>query len=91
MIKRDDGYIVHPHFGGNWNNSAKCGSRRSNWNNSPLTLNSNNSSRGVTDTGEESNSLADSSSLSEKAKYAATDREGLVEVFRTPVPVLSYA
>jgi len=40
----------HGLLGGNWNNSAKCGSRSSNWNNSPLNLNSNNSARGVTDT-----------------------------------------
>lgn len=37
-------------LGGNWDNGVKCGSRSSNWNNSPLNLNSNNSSRGVTDT-----------------------------------------
>ena len=40
----------HPSFGGNWNNEAKCGSRYSNWNKSPLNLNSTKSSRGVTDT-----------------------------------------
>jgi len=37
-------------LGGNWNNRVKCGSRSSNWNNDPLNLNSNNSSRGVADT-----------------------------------------
>lgn len=37
-------------LGGNWDNSVNCGSRSSNWNNSPLNLNSNNSSRGVADT-----------------------------------------
>ena len=43
-------YSVHGKLGGNWDNAAKCGSRSSNWNNSPLNLNSNNSARGVTDT-----------------------------------------
>ena len=37
-------------LGGNWNNGVKCSSRSSNWNNSPLNLNSNNSARRVTDT-----------------------------------------
>lgn len=37
-------------LGGNWNNAAKCGSRASNWNNSPLNLNANISGRGVADT-----------------------------------------
>lgn len=44
--------LFRPHFGSNWDNSAKCGSRRSNWNNPTLNLNSNISRRGVTDTGE---------------------------------------
>lgn len=39
-----------PLFGGNWSNGANCGSRSSNWSNSPLDLNSNNGVRGLTDT-----------------------------------------
>jgi hypothetical protein len=37
-------------LGGNWNNSVKCSSRYSKWNNSPLNLNSNNSTRACTAT-----------------------------------------
>jgi retron-type reverse transcriptase len=43
--------LYRPHFGSNWDNGAKCGSRSSNWNNPALNLNSNNGSQGVTDTG----------------------------------------
>ena len=39
-----------PLFGSNWSNSAKCGSRGSNWNNSPLNLNTKIGAQGVTDT-----------------------------------------
>lgn len=39
-----------PLLGEQWNNGSQCGSRGSNWNNSPLNLNSNNSARGVTET-----------------------------------------
>lgn len=42
--------MSHSILGSNWDNSVKCSSRSSNWNNSPLNLNSNNSARGVTDT-----------------------------------------
>lgn len=35
---------------GNWNNGVNCGSRSSNWNNSPLNLNSGSSGRGAADT-----------------------------------------
>ena len=38
-------------LGSNWNNSANCRSRYSNWNNSPLNLNSNISLRRYADTG----------------------------------------
>jgi hypothetical protein len=38
---------TRPGFGGGWGNGVNCGSRGSEWNNSPLTLNSNVSSRGV--------------------------------------------
>lgn len=44
------GTAYRPHFGGNWDNSAKCGSRGANWNNSALNLNSNIGARGVTET-----------------------------------------
>lgn len=44
------GVANRPHFGGNWNNGSKCGSRGSNWNNSPLNLNSNIGARGVAET-----------------------------------------
>jgi len=37
-------------LGSNWSNSVKCSSRYSKWNNSPLNLNSNKSSRSVTAT-----------------------------------------
>jgi len=79
----------HGKLGGNWNNSANCRSRSSNWNNSPLNLNDNNSARGVTDT--EGNTLvagpygplADLFTLSQSgklrtAKHKATAPHGLV-------------
>lgn len=44
------GYKPVPLFGGNWNNGSNCGSRSSNWNNSPLNLNVNNGCRGSSDT-----------------------------------------
>jgi hypothetical protein len=89
MIKKGKGYTSRPKFGGNWDNGAKCGSRSSNWNNSPLNLNSNNSSRGVTDTDAEPNSLADPLSLSDRpkagtAKHATTGCFGLVGLSRKP-------
>lgn len=77
-------------LGGNWNNSAKCSSRSSNWNNSPLNLNSNNSARRVTDTAdifslvaESDGPLADPFTLSRNrflltAKHKATAPLGLV-------------
>lgn len=79
----------HGILGGNWNNSAKCGSRSSNWNNSPLNLNDNNSARGVTDTEDNTlvagphGPLADSLTLSRcvnalTAKHQATAPHGLV-------------
>ena len=34
-------------FGGNWDNGSNCGSRASNWNNSPSNSNSNIGARGV--------------------------------------------
>lgn len=34
-------------FGGNWNNGSNCGSRASNWNNSPTNSNNNIGARGV--------------------------------------------
>ena len=36
-------------FGGNWDNGANCGSRASNWNNSPSNSNNNIGCRGVCD------------------------------------------
>ena len=36
-------------FGGNWDNGANCGSRSSNWNNSPTNSNNNIGCRGVCD------------------------------------------
>jgi retron-type reverse transcriptase len=45
------GMLFRPHFGSNWDNSAKCGSRRSNWNNPTLNLNTNIGRQGVTETG----------------------------------------
>ena len=77
-FKKGKGYKRRPLFGGNWNNSANCGSRYSNWNNAPLNLNSNYSSRGVADTDAKHNSLADLLSLSVTAKYTTTDHQGLV-------------
>lgn len=78
-------------LGSNWNNSVNCGSRSSNWNNSPLNLNSNNSGRSVTDTEIESNRfvagpygpLADILTLLRSAKawtakHTATAPAGLV-------------
>lgn len=44
--------LFRPHFGSNWDNSANCSSRRSNWNNPALNLNANNGGQGVTETGE---------------------------------------
>lgn len=55
--------ITRPKFSSNWNNSVICSSRSSKWNNDTLNLNSNNASQGCTDTGGESNSLADFLSL----------------------------
>jgi hypothetical protein len=43
--------LYRPHFGSNWDNRSKCGSRSSNWNNPTLNLNAHNGGRGVTDTG----------------------------------------
>jgi len=43
--------LFRPLFGSNWDNSAKCGSRRSNWNNPALNLNANIGRQGVTETG----------------------------------------
>lgn len=73
---------------GDWNNEVKCGSRRSNWNNSPLNLNSNISARSVTDTEElcicrePYSPLADISTLLIQdiglAKYTATAPRRLV-------------
>ena len=79
-------------LGSNWNNSSKCGSRYSKWNNSPLNLNSNKSSRSVTATVDNKNIplvaglnglLADSFTLLRflkkmTAKYTATAPLGLV-------------
>jgi len=71
-------------LGGNWSNGVKCSSRSSNWNNSPLNLNDNNSARGVADTEnmvsmvvELNSPLADYYTLSQNplgltAKYATT-------------------
>lgn len=36
-------------FGGNWDNGSNCGSRASNWNNSPTNSNSNIGARGCCD------------------------------------------
>lgn len=67
----------------------KCSSRSSNWNNSPLNLNSNNGSRRVTDTAD-MNNIAESYGLLADpftslrnckkliAKYTATDFRRLV-------------
>lgn len=75
---------------GNWNNGVICGSQSSNWNNSPLNLNSNNSGRGATDTesfivgnAELNCPLADIFTLliyvkSYTAKYTTTVSQGLV-------------
>jgi hypothetical protein len=79
-------------LGSNWNNSSKCGSRYSKWNNSPLNLNSNKSSRSCTATVDHKNILlvaelngllADSFTLLRfskemTAKYTATAPLGLV-------------
>lgn len=79
-------------LGGNWNNSSKCSSRSSKWNNSPLNLNSNKSARSVTATADNKNIplvaglnglLADSFTLLRffkkmTAKYTATAPLGLV-------------
>jgi len=79
-------------LGGNWSNSAKCGSRYSKWNNSPLNLNANKSSRSVTATADNNNIpqvaglnglLADLFTLLRSckkwtAKYTATAPLGLV-------------
>lgn len=73
----------------NWNNSVNCSARSSNWNNDPLNLNSNKSTRGVTDTGKSCfcrkpyGPLADlstllRSSLERTAKYTAAVLSGLV-------------
>lgn len=51
---------------GNWNNSVICGSRGSNWSDSPLNLNSNNSARGVTDTVRLCNSRMPNSPLADR-------------------------
>ncbi len=79
-------------LGSNWNNSSKCGSRSSKWNNSPLNLNSNKSSRSVTATSGNKDiplvaglngPMADSFTLLRflkemTAKYTATAPLGLV-------------
>ena len=79
-------------LGSNWNNSSICGSRSSKWNNSPLNLNSNKSSRSCTATVDHKNILlvaelngllADSFTLLRfskemTAKYTATAPLGLV-------------
>ena len=44
--------LLSPIFGGNWNNGVKSGSRGSNWNNSGLNLNDDQSVRGSVVTGE---------------------------------------
>jgi hypothetical protein len=44
------GTANRPQFGSNWSNSAKCGSRSANWNNTALNLNSNIGTQGVTET-----------------------------------------
>ena len=44
------GLYAAPLLGMNWNNSANCGSRSSNWNNSALALNANYGARGASDT-----------------------------------------
>lgn len=69
-------------IGSNWNNSVNCSSRSSNWNNSPLNLNSNNSARGVTDTevyvlSRKLNSpLADSYTVSQNGKTHSDCQSG---------------
>jgi hypothetical protein len=73
ITKKGERYL-HPKFRGNWDNSVKCGSRTSNWNNSPLNLNSNKSSRGAADTDLGPNGLADHSPLSSQAKHITTVR-----------------
>ena len=79
-------------FGINWNNSSKCSSRSSKWNNSPLNVNSNKSSHGVTATSDNKHIplvaglnglMADSFTLLRflkemTAKYTATAPLGLV-------------
>ena len=79
-------------LGGNWNNSLICSSRSSKWNNSPLNLNSNKSTRGVTATADNNfipqvaglnGLLADLFTLLRSckkwtAKYTATAPLGLV-------------
>ena len=39
--------LYRPHFGGNWDSGAKCGSRGSYWNFPALVLNSYSGGRGV--------------------------------------------
>jgi len=90
MMNKVEGYRAQ--FSINWNNSAKCGSRSSKWNNSPLILNSNKSSRSVAATVGNNDIplvaglnglLADSFTLLRSlkrwtAKYTATAPLGLV-------------
>jgi len=91
MMNRVEG-CSRAKLGSNWNNSSKCSSRSSKWNNSPLNLNSNKSTRGVTATADNKDVplvaglnglLADSFTLLRflkemTAKYTATAPLGLV-------------
>ncbi len=88
MIKKGKRYKCRPLFGGNWNNSANCGSRSSNWSDTPLNLSSAYSSRGIADTDAKHNSLADLLSLSVTAKYTTTGHPGLVGFRRSGVMFL---
>lgn len=72
------GICLHPLFSGNWNNGAYCGSRGSNWNNSPLTLNSNIGVRGVSETRISQTPMAECIPLAMMAKYTAGDNPCLV-------------
>lgn len=65
---------------GNWNNGVNCSSRRSNWNNSPLNLNSNYSGRRVCDTEKMGQTVLWLIYLPcrSKAKYEKTEPYGLV-------------
>jgi hypothetical protein len=83
MIKKGKRYKTRPIFGSNWNNSVICSSRSVNWNNSPLSLNSNYGGRGVADTGAKHNSLADLLPLSKaevSAEHTTTVHSWLVAI-----------